>query len=255
MCLLDNDSSHLAEFGAAGRQIRAPPEPDLIWQHCGCKDIQLPQFGPNAGPAHYESEAMTSSQDITLWLGRLSDGDPDALDGVVRLLYDELRVLARSRIRGERVGHTLAATALVNEMYLKLADQNRINADDRLKFMAVAATTMRRVLVDYARARLSDKRGGGAARISLEEAEPFLTEQESDEVQALDAAIDRLASFDERAANVVVKRFYAGFSVEEIAGLLGVSTKTVQRDWLTARAWLRKEVAHELGREPDLGPD
>lgn len=198
---------------------------------------------------------MDASRDITLWLGRLSEGDPDALDRVVRLLYDELRILARSRMRDERMGHTLAATALVNEMYLKLAGQNRINAADRLQFMAVAATTMRRVLVDYARARLRDKRGGGAAKVPLEEAEPFLTEQESDEVLALDAAIDRLAGLDERAAKVVVHRFYAGFSVEEIAGLLNVSTKTVQRDWLAARAWLRKEVARELGREPDLGED
>ena len=99
---------------------------------------------------------MDASQDITLWLGRMSEGDPAALDRVVRLLYDELRVLARSRMNNERPGHTLAATALVNEMYLKLAGQNRINAADRMQFMAVAATTMRRVLVDYARARLRE---------------------------------------------------------------------------------------------------
>lgn len=195
---------------------------------------------------------MTPPQDITLWLGRMSDGDPAALDRVVRLLYDELRVLARSRMNNERPSHTLAATALVNEMYLKLASQHRINASDRRQFMAVAATTMRRVLVDYARARLRGKRGGGADRVPFEEVEPFLTEQESDEVLALDAAVDRLAALDERAARVVEQRFYAGFSVEETAQLLDVSTKTVQRDWLTARAWLRKEVARELGAEPDL---
>lgn len=193
---------------------------------------------------------MDSSRDITVWLGRMSAGDPEALDRVVRLLYDELRILARSRMNHERSGHTLAATALVNEMYLKLAGQNQINAMDRMQFMAVAATTMRRVLVDYARARLRHKRGSGAGNIPFEEVEPFLTEEESDEVLALDAAVDRLAALDHRAARVVEQRFYAGFSVEETAELLGVSTKTVQRDWLTARAWLRKEVARELGSEP-----
>ncbi len=199
---------------------------------------------------------MEMSRDITLWLGRMSAGEPEALDRVVRMMYDELRVLARARMGNERQGHTLAATALVNEMYLKLSVQNRIKAGDRRQFMAVAATTMRRVLVDYARARRRDKRGGGAEKIPFEEVEPFLSEQESDEVLALDAAIDRLAKLNERAAQVVEQRFYAGFSVEETAALLGVSAKTVQRDWLTARAWLRKEVAHELGESLGLGdPD
>lgn len=195
---------------------------------------------------------MTESNDITLWLGRLSAGDPAALDRVVRLLYGELRALARARLANERPGHTLAATALVNEMYLKLVTQHRIPADDRGQFMAVAATTMRRILVDYARARRRDKRGGGAERVALDDVEPFLTDQESDEVLALDAAVDRLAVRDERAARVVELRFYGGFSVEETAELIGVSGKTVQRDWLTARAWLRKEVARELGRPLEL---
>lgn len=209
-------------------------------------------LGPT--PAHRIPDIMTRPHDITLWLGRLSEGDPGALDRVVRLLYDELRMLARSRLNNERAGHTLEATALVNEMYLKLAGQNRIQVADRMQFMAVAATTMRRVLVDYARARLRGKRGGGGAKVSFEEVEPFLTELESDEVLALDSAIDRLAKLDGRAAEVVVNRFYGGFSVNEIAEYLGVSTKTVQRDWLAARAWLRKEVARELGREPEI-PD
>lgn len=195
---------------------------------------------------------MAPDENLTVWLERLSAGDEAALDRVVRLLYDELRALARSRLNNERADHTLAATALVNEMYLKLAAQRRINAADRVQFMAVAATTMRRVLVDYARARLRGKRGGGACSIPLDEVEPFLSEQESDEVLALDAAIERLAAMDARAARVVEQRFYAGLSVEETALLLGVSTKTVQRDWIAARAWLRKEVARQLGDAPDL---
>lgn len=195
---------------------------------------------------------MAPDEDLTLWLGRLSEGDEAALDRVVRVLYDELRALARSRLNHERPDHTLAATALVNEVYLKLATQRRINAADRMQFMAVAATTMRRVLVDYARARLRGKRGGGAVGVPLDEVECFLSEQESDEVLALDAAIERLAAMDARAARVVEQRFYAGLSVEESAQLLGVSTKTVQRDWIAARAWLRKEVARQLGAAPDL---
>lgn len=196
---------------------------------------------------------MPAEENLTLWLGRMSAGDDAALDHVMRLLYDEIRLLARQRLRGERADHTLAATALVNEVYLKLAAQRRIDAADRIQFMGVAAVTMRRVLVDYARTRTRAKRGGGERPVPLEEVEPFLSVEESDEILALDAAIERLAAMDERAARVVEQRFYAGLSVEETAQLLGVSTKTVQREWVAARAWLRKEVARELGAAPDPG--
>jgi len=196
---------------------------------------------------------VPAEENLTLWLGRMSAGDDAALDHVMRLLYDEIRLLARQRLRGERADHTLAATALVNEVYLKLAAQRRIDAADRIQFMGVAAVTMRRVLVDYARTRTRAKRGGGERPVPLEEVEPFLSVEESDEILALDAAIERLAAMDERAARVVEQRFYAGLSVEETAQLLGVSTKTVQREWVAARAWLRKEVARELGAAPDPG--
>ena len=189
---------------------------------------------------------MSPPNDITVWLGRMTDGDPDALDRVVRLLYDELRGMARHQLQNERSNHTLSATALVNEVYLKLARHNRISASDRIQFFGVAATTMRRVLVDYARARRRDKRGGGQPHIPIEDVEAFLSEKESEEVLALDAALTRLADMNPRAAQVVEQRFYAGLSVEETAALLNVSSKTIQRDWLAARAWLRKEVAFEL---------
>lgn len=189
---------------------------------------------------------MATTSDVTRWLRRMSEGDSRALDHVVRLLYDELRAVARSRLRTERDDHTLGATALVNEVYLKLARLNRINASDRVRFFAVAATTMRRVLVDYARARRREKRGGGEANIPLEEVEAFLSEEESKEVLALDEALGRLAQMNERAARVVEQRFYAGLSVEETAQILDVSAKTVQRDWIAARAWLRNEVGREL---------
>jgi len=190
---------------------------------------------------------MSSASDITRLLGRVADGDHDALDRVVRLLYDELRTMARQRLEGERVGHTLSATALVNEVYLKLAQHRRINARDRAQFFAVAATTMRRVLVDYARAKRRHKRGGGEAHVPLDEVEPFLSDEEAEEVLALDDALNRLAEINPRGAQVVQHRFYAGLSLEETAESLGVSAKTVQRDWVAARAWLRKEVARDLG--------
>jgi len=190
---------------------------------------------------------MRDTPDVTRWLERMSEGDPDALDRVVRLLYDELRATAQNRLRLERSDHTLSATALVNEVYLRLTRLNRISVSDRVQFFAIAATTMRRVLVDYARARQREKRGGGKPHIPLEEVEPFLSEAESEEVLVLDAALERLAQMNERAAKVVEQRFYGGLSVEETAQALGVSTKTVQRDWITARAWLRNEVNRELG--------
>lgn len=189
---------------------------------------------------------MTEPHDLTRWLDALRAGDAAALDEIVRVLYDELRSLARSRLRAERAEHTLSATALVNEAYLKLAAHDRIGAASRTQFMAVAANTMRRILVDYARTRKRHKRGGGVTPIPLEEVEPFLSEDEADEILALDEAIARLAERNPRAAEVVERRFYAGLSLEEIAQLLNISVRTVRRDWVVARAWLRKEVAGEL---------
>lgn len=190
---------------------------------------------------------MAEPPDLTRSLDALRAGDTAALDEIVRILYDELRSLARSRMRAERPEHTLSATALVNEAYLKLAAQDRIGAASRTQFMAVAANTMRRILVDYARTRKRHKRGGGENPIPLEHVEAFLSDDEADEILALDGAIARLAERNPRAAEVVEQRFYAGLSMEEIAQLLGVSDRTVRRDWLVARAWLRKEVAGELG--------
>ena len=195
---------------------------------------------------------MAEPHDLTRWLEALRSGDTAALDEVVRVLYDELRGLARSRLRAERAEHTLSATALVNEAYMKLAAHDRIGAASRTQFMAVAANTMRRILVDYARTRKRDKRGGGEKPIPLEEVEPFLSEDEADEILALDEAIARLTERNPRAAKVVEQRFYAGLSIEEIAQLLDVTTRTVRRDWVTARAWLRKEVAGSPSRDNEM---
>ena len=175
---------------------------------------------------------------------------PDAIrpvDELVPQLYEELRRLARAHLRRERPGHTLGTTALVHEAYVRLAGQAGLSADDRTRFFAIASNTMRRVLVDYARERRRIKRGGGAAAVPLDDVEPFLSEEEADELLALDDALDRLATLDPRAASVVQHRFFGGFTLEETASLLDVSLKTVQRDWVAASAWLRKEVALDLG--------
>lgn len=185
-------------------------------------------------------------EQVTQWLQRLRDGDETALEHLMPLLYDELRLLARKQLRSERPNHTLSTTALVNEAYLRLVDQRQLRVDDRPQFFAIAATTMRRILVDYARTRKRLKRGGGQQPVPLEQAESFLTVKEADEVLALDAALDRLAALEPRAVQVVQCRFYSGLTLEETAQALEVSMKTVQRDWIAARAWLRKELADDI---------
>ena len=169
-----------------------------------------------------------------------------ASDARFEELYDELRDLARGQMRREAEGHTLTPTSLVNEAYLRLAGQRNISDADRTRFLGAAAQAMRRVLVDHARARLRDKRGGGARPVPLDELEDFLSDDEAEEVVALDDAMVRLAELSPRSAVVVEQRFFAGLTLDETAELLGVSVKTVQRDWLAARAWLRKEVRREL---------
>lgn len=169
-----------------------------------------------------------------------------AADQLVSALYDELRVLARSHLRRELTGHTLDTTALVNEAYLRLCGQAGLTGVDHSRFFVIASNTMRRILVDHARTRNRQKRGGGDIVLSLDEAEPFLTDEEADELLALNEALDRLATLNPRGCEVVQLRYFAGLGVEEVANVLGVSAKTVQRDWLAARVWLRKEVRGEL---------
>jgi RNA polymerase sigma factor (TIGR02999 family) len=192
------------------------------------------------------NETGEGAGEVTLWLARLREGSGEALDRLVPLLYEDLRRLARQRLRAEREGHTLDTAALVNEAYLRLVDQRRIAAGDRSEFFAAASRTMRRVLVDYARARKRDKRGGGVAPVPLEAVEEFLTERAADETIALDEALARLEAAEPRAARVVELRFFGGLTLDETAALLAVSSKTVQRDGDAAMAWLRKEVRGAL---------
>jgi RNA polymerase sigma factor (TIGR02999 family) len=167
-------------------------------------------------------------------------GDEAALAVLTPLVHQELQRIARRCLRGERAGHSLAATALVNEAYVRLVDVQHVNWQGRMHFLAMAARVMRRVLVDMARARRRHKRGGDAVRVSLSEARP--TTEKPYDVAALDTALDALAAIDPRRSQVVELRFFGGLSVPDVATVLGVSPETVMRDWKLARAWLRREL-------------
>ena len=186
--------------------------------------------------------------DVTQLLADLQDGRPDAAPQLIPLIYDELRRLARRQMRHERPDHTLQATALVHEAYLRLVNDSQRTWQNRTHFIAVAAQVMRRILVDHARARRTSKRGGAPQRVPLEEALLF-SEEQSDELVVLDEALERLARFDERQSRVVDLRFFGGLTVDETAEVLGVSSKTVERDWNVARAWLHREVSKTRGNE------
>lgn len=181
--------------------------------------------------------------DVTAWLQELHAGNPTALDRLVPLLYDELREMAHGRMARERVDHTLSTTCLVSEVYLRFREQDRIGAGDRTGFLAAAGNTMRRILVDHARAKRSRKRGGGAALVPFEAVESFLADEaEAEELIELDEALSRMERINPDGAVVVEHRFFGGLTLEESATVLGVSTKTVRRRWLAARAWLRREL-------------
>ncbi|MCG3127766.1 MAG: hypothetical protein CHACPFDD_02638 [Phycisphaerae bacterium] len=179
--------------------------------------------------------------DVTQLLIALSDGAADAMEQLVPLVYDELRGLAQRVLRNERPDRTLGATALVNEAYLRLIDQKRVRWQHRAHFLAVAARLMRRILVDHARARRTAKRGGGQARVPLDDA-VVVAEQQSGDLLALDEAMTRLAALDPPQARVVELRFFGGLTVEETAEVVGTSPATVKREWTLAKAWLRREV-------------
>jgi RNA polymerase sigma-70 factor, ECF subfamily len=178
---------------------------------------------------------------VTQLLADVQDGRPSAAPQLFPLVYEELRRLARRQMRSERSDHTLQATALVHEAYFRLVNQPERTWQNRTHFIRIAAQVMRRMLIDYARARRTDKREGGLQRVPLEEP-LLLTEEQSDELLALNEALERLAQFDPRQSRVVELRFFGGLTVEETAEALGMSPKTVKRDWSVARAWLHREV-------------
>jgi len=175
-----------------------------------------------------------------------SQGDESALDRLVPLVYEELHRLARRYMRQERPDHTLQATSLVNEAYLRLIDVNRVEWQDRAHFLAVAAQMMRRILVEFARSRQRQKRGGGAVHLSLADVQELPDSKERDLV-AVNDAVSRLTRFDARMGQVVELKFFGGLTVEETADVLNVSPETVMRDWKTAKAWLYRELTGRSG--------
>lgn len=177
-------------------------------------------------------------------LGEIRSRQRDSLDGLVALVYDELRAVAHRQLRGRRHAgrlETIATTALVNEAYIKLVDQSRANWQDRAHFLAVAAVAMRQILIDRARARLTKKRGGAQAPVTLDDSGPDAASTGSDPetLLAIDDAIEQLERVSERRAQVVVYRFYGGLSEDEIAEVFGVTVRTVRREWAKGRAFLR----------------
>jgi RNA polymerase sigma factor (TIGR02999 family) len=177
--------------------------------------------------------------DVTILLARMRGGDREALDELMPLLYKELRRLAAHFIRGERIGHTLQPTALVHEAYLCLVDQDRANWQNRAQFVAIAAHIMRRILLQYARRRHAGKR----AVPPLEELLPQTGPGRWEEILAVDEALNRLARLDSQQARIAELRYFGGLSVDETAEALGVSARTVKRDWAIAKAWLRAELS------------
>jgi RNA polymerase sigma factor (TIGR02999 family) len=185
---------------------------------------------------------MGNQRQVTELLISWRDGNRQALDELVPLVYNELRRIARSKLRPERSGHTLNTTALVNEAYLKLVQADRVQWESRAHFLAIAAQSMRNILVSHARRTKSAKRGGRAPHVSLSEAQD-LPAREADRILNLDAALNRLATLNPRHARIVEYRFLAGMTIEETAAVLGVSAATVKRDWTILRGWLHRELA------------
>jgi RNA polymerase sigma factor (TIGR02999 family) len=189
---------------------------------------------------------MDQDADITTQLAAWRDGEPAAREQLFPLVYDELRRIAHRQMTRERVGHTLDTTALVHEAYLKLVDQTRADWTDRSHFFAVAANAMRRILVDYARRYRTEKRGSGQRHVSLTDT-MLVADERADTLLAVDDALEQLASIDPRLTRVVECRFFAGLTEEETAEVLGVTARTVRRDWTKAKGWLHQTLQSDGG--------
>jgi RNA polymerase sigma factor (TIGR02999 family) len=185
--------------------------------------------------------AKSTSHEVTQLLSAWSQGDQVALQKLMPLVYEELRRLAHHYMEGQGSNHTLQTTALVNEAYLRLAGQSRPNVSNRSHFFAVAATAMRQILVNHAKAQQRQKRGGGASKVELDET-AAISPEHTKTVLDIDEALQRLALLDSRKANVVELKYFGGLNQDEIAEVLKISAVTVRRDWLFARAWLYTEL-------------
>src|SRR4026209_2527395 len=184
------------------------------------------------------------ADNITELLAGYARGDKEALDKLMPVVYDELRRQAARYLRRERAGHTLQTTALIHEAYVRLVDQRNVQWQNRAHFFGIAAQMMRRILVDHARTKKRAKRGGSDIKVSLDDATVTVKAQDLD-VVAVDEALTRLAKIDEQQSRVVELRFFSGLTVEENAGVMGISPATVKRDWSMAKAWLHRELSGE----------
>ncbi|HEX8734096.1 MAG TPA: sigma-70 family RNA polymerase sigma factor [Pyrinomonadaceae bacterium] len=185
---------------------------------------------------------MNGKSDVTQLLNKAQNGDKESLDQLLPLIYDELRRVAANQLRAERENHTLQATALVHEAYLRLLEQREVDWQNRAHFFSIAAEMMRRILVNYAVQRNAKKRGDGVTRLSLDEAISFSTGESDLDLVSLDAALKRLAEFDEMQARIVELRFFAGLTIEEVAEVLEISESTIKREWKMAKAWLKTQL-------------
>ncbi len=200
---------------------------------------------PDRGADSGASQPAADTQGVTRLLDALSSGRSEAWDELLPIIYGELRGVAHRHLNRERPDHTLGTTALVNEAYLKLAGGSQAQWSNRAHFFAIASGAMRQILIDYAKSRNRDKRGGGAKHVSLDDVIP-IAERRSGELLALDEALNRLEQANARQCRVVECRFFSGMSIQDTAAALGVSVNTVKRDWALARAWLNQELGQDL---------
>lgn len=206
---------------------------------------------PHSREEAYDHDTVGDRHEVTRLLREWGKGDEAALHALIPLVHEELRRIARRCMAGERRGHSLQATALVNEAYLRLIDVQRVNWQNRTHFLAMSARLMRRILVEAARRKRAQKRGGGAYRVTLVDG-LVVTNERGPDLEALDEALEALAAMDERKARMVELRFFGGLSLEETASVLKVSTDTVGRDWKVAKAWLSQALREQaaLGKPP-----
>jgi RNA polymerase sigma-70 factor, ECF subfamily len=187
--------------------------------------------------------------DVTTLLQRIRVGDANAVSQIVPLIYNELHVIAGKQMRRERHDHTLQATVLVHEAFMRLAGNGQIDWQNRAHFFAIASREMRRVLIDYARAAHAEKRPGARQQVELDSAVAAIGEKSID-ILALDEALERMSKWDPRKSQIVEMRFFAGLSFDEIAEILAISSRTAKRDWMMARAWLYVELTKPLDKSP-----
>jgi RNA polymerase sigma factor (TIGR02999 family) len=234
----------LPAYQAATRRFVARAAGAAYFSEQGVRTARQPSTFLSTGTGENARASMEADHLITGLLAQVRDGDPEALERLMPLVYEEMRHVAQRQLRGQRDGHTLSTTALVHEAYLKLVDQTRVAWTDRAHFFGVAARAMRQVLTNHAHRRAASKRGG-QRRIALDEAVLAVDEQ-AELLLALDEALTRLSALNERLSRVVEYRFFGGMTEDEVATALGISERTVRRDWLKAKLWLYTELSEDV---------